>query len=162
LSAGDLPETMGIEGEMVEWRPIESECDSNESIQITLSIQADSLEEGVLLQVMQEPAVVHAEDIDGILLEPLLVEQHLVRDDGTIELNFDILATEDESCFNVWAISPDGSNFEQYDGPCLKWGRSSGGNGGGWGCATTPKSASRHLGWFGVLFMLMMGRRRKD
>jgi uncharacterized protein (TIGR03382 family) len=162
LSAGDLPETMGIEGEMVEWRPIESTCDSTPIIQLTMSIQADSLEDGVLLQVMQETVVVHTEDIDGILPEPLLVAQHLVRDDGKIELSFDIEATEDESCFSVWAFSPDGTNLTQYDGPCLEWGRSNGGNGGGWGCATAPESSPLYLGWFGALFMLMIGRRRKD
>ena len=165
LSAGELPEAMNIEGEMVEWRPIESECDNNPSIQVSISIDPDSLnvlEKGVTLQVMQELTVAQPENIDGALPEPLLVAQHLVQTDSNGELNFDILATEDESCFNVWAYSPDGTNFSQYDGPCLKWGQADGGNESGWGCSSAPESSSLHLGWLSAMLMLMIGRRRED
>ena len=165
MSAGYLPETMNVEGEMVEWRPIETSCDSSPIIQVNISIEPDSpegLEDGVLLQIMQEPVLVHSEDTDGVLPEPLLVEQHLVRSDGNIELSFDILATEEESCFNVWAYSPDGANLAQYDGPCLKWEQAESGNGDGCGCSTAPENSSLHLGWFGAMFMLMIGRRRED
>lgn len=155
-----VPAAMTISAEMTEWRPIESSCDSTERILVSMSIATDPLDPGTLLEFVEEPSADSIQMEDG-LPEPLVVANHLVRDDSALEFAFEIGATEEERCFSVWAYSHDGTMVDQYAGPCLQWGEGNSEEGSDKGCASTGANSSLKAGWLAGLLVLGMRRRRR-
>ena len=155
LSAGELPSTINIQAELIEWREIESECDDQETLLIDIELDPDVVEIGTLLQIVVEDPNFEEKDSTH-LPEPLVAEQVLIREGTALDFKFDILATEEERCFTVWAISPDGLNMSQFEGPCLQWGNTSGNK----GCSSSSKDPAMAFGWIGLLLTLGMRRRK--
>ena len=157
MIAGELPSTVDIDAEMVAWKPVENSCDSVEAIEIQMSLDLDFIQTGSIIQIMKE---IKGNEAQGDAApEPYVAHQLLVREDTELDFAFDIGATENEQCFNVWVYSPDGGNMDQFEGPCLQW--NSHVPGSGTGCATSNGSRSQGMAW-AALFLALSLRRRRD
>ena len=157
VSPAKLPEAVSIQAEMLEWKPVENECDSVETIRIDMSLESDFWQEGSLVQILHEGKSDDSTQPEE-LTEPLVVHQILVRDGTEMNVQFDILASEEEQCFTVWVQSADTLDFQQYDGLCLQW--SSHVPGSGIGCATSKGSRSQRMAWATLFLALGLRRRR--
>lgn len=173
VRASELPESVAVQAEMLEWRPVENECDTFETIRIDMSLESDFWQQGSIIQVLQQGV---SEDqnhdssdresdssegdstIPEELSEPHVIHQVLVREGTEMQFEFDILASEEEHCFSIRVQSADTRDFQQYDGPCLQWNGHVPGS--GISCATSAQSRGQSLAWATLFLALSLRRRR--
>lgn len=166
VSASELPESVAVEAEMLEWRPVGNECDTFETIRINMSLDTDFWQQGSIIQVLQEGANEgqdhDSREGDSTLSEgpsePHVIHQILVREGTETQFDFDILASEEEQCFSIRVQSADTRDVQQYDGLCLQWDRHVPGS--GISCATSNGSQGPRMAWAVLFLALGLGRRQ--